>query len=246
MTERQKRGFLGEDPSKEFDESHPELYAKSRNARSLEDSLFWWSAVFEHQRRGGRWSGKNPPANRVREMLTRDSFDQTYVENHYLDEIAYTTDSDLVHEVERQERKEGIIAGYSAIENNNPQLHEFSLDVMVTVKALILEVLSVCNYVEKRLFAFILVENNLHVFLEMFDSGELGDFSSIIEELYSLLREEEEKPSSRNQRGNDKPLKLVGKRKFVAQGKSRHAYTLIVNSFEKKVRPLFFPDRRGD
>ena len=240
MTERQKRGFLAEDPRKEFDESHPELYKKSSDSRSLEESLFYWSAVFEHQRHGGQWSGHNPPANRVREMLTKDSFDQTYVENHYLDEIAYTTDSDLVHEAERQERKEGIIAGYSAIENKNPQLHEFSLDAIVTMKALILEVLSVCNYAEKRLFAFILVENDLHVFLEVFKDEDLGDFSTILEELYSLLREEEEKPSSRNQRGHDKPLKRVGKRNFVAQGKSRHTYTLIVTSFEKKVRPLFF------
>ena len=239
MSERQKRGFLAEDPRKEFDESHTELYAKSRDARSLEDSLFWWSAVFEHQRHGGRWSGQNPPANRVREMLTKKSFDQVYVDGARLDDIAYTPDSHLVREIERQERKEGNGAGYGAVENRNPQLHEFSLDAIVTIKALILEVLSVCNYAEKRLFAFILVENNLHIFLEMFTKDELGDFTTIVEELYECLRTEEEKPSPRNPR--DKTLKRVGKRNFVAQGKSRHVYTIIVNSFEKKVRPLFFP-----
>lgn len=243
-TGRQERGFLSEDPLEQFDTSRIEFFKLADKAATLEDSLYWWAKVYYPNKHGAKWSGKDHAANLVREMFVkRCGGDPHYINTNRLDDdLITTTDVSIIPDLRRQERKIDKRDPVICLENKNPQLHELTLESILVMKSFILDILSVCSYAEKRLFVFILVENYLSDFLELFeDASILGeDVPNILEELYARVREEELKRDRKDQRGS--AIRRVGKRDFVAQGKNKKTYNLIVKSFQMKVYPLFFPE----
>jgi PAS domain-containing protein len=241
MREREKRGFLDENPEKQFEKARPEMYELSRNATNVESSLYFWAAVF-HPTHRRMWSGKDPSGNLVREILRTRSREPLYFNNDTFDEILFTDDLSLIRETRRQAKKDDEGHKTVAIENELPQLNDLPILTVVMMKQLILEILSVCNYTEKRLFAFILVENNINDFLALFDDKQvLVEFNNIIEELYARMREEEDKHPFQERKM--RIIKQVGKREFVTQRaiSNRRQYDTTVKNFREKMRPLFFP-----
>src|SRR5712691_5840354 len=107
MSDRERRGFLDEDPEEQMEKARVELFRLADQARTLEDSLYFWTAIYHNEGRGGRWSGKNPAANIVREMMTKRYFDPFYMDNTRLDTVTYTTDVNIIREIERQEKQNG-------------------------------------------------------------------------------------------------------------------------------------------
>ncbi len=237
MTPREQRGFLNENPEEQFQDAHVKFFRLALSAKTLEDSLYYWTLVYSKEKRGPRWSGHNPPANIVRQMLTKEHGDMYYFTNKKLDEILYTNNKDLHHEVDRQERKNDTKRWYITVENRHPQLNDLSPEAVFMLKSILLDILALCDYEEKRLFAFILVKNELDSFLELFeDKTILGEFNVIIEELYKLIDEKE----SNKQEQRNIPTRGIGKREFVLNGVSSfRQYRNIEKGFLKKIRPLF-------
>lgn len=241
MSQREKRGFLDENPEEQFAKSRPEMYELSRKASAIESALYFWAAVF-HPTHRQMWSGKDPSGNLVREILGTRTREPKYFNNDIFDEILFTDDINLVYETRRQAKKDDESYKTVAIVNERPQLNDLPSLSIVLIKQLFFEIISVCSSSEKRLFAFILVENNISDLLELFENKEvLGDFNSIIEELYRRMREEEEKRPAQDQKM--RIIKRVGKREFVTQQttSNRRQYDTVVNNFREKMRPLFFP-----
>lgn len=250
MSASESRGFLKEDCEEQFNKARPEFFQASSTADTLEDSLYLWASVFYPQvYKGNRWSGKNPAANLTRRMLTKMKVEPFYMDSGTLDDFLLTPDHNLVRETIRQNKKYGRDRSNSAQEDPLPQLHDWTPHTIWKVKTLIVEILALCTYKEKRLFAFMLVEWGFSDILELFeDPASLGEFQEILDELYSCLRDAE-------QRLNNPPkplafyLNQVGKRDFITQRPddwNKREYYHTLKSFRKKVRPLFFASPEED
>jgi hypothetical protein len=239
-SERAKRGFMPADSNKSLDVSNPEFYETAQRVQTIEDSLYYWAAVFNPPRRGSQWSGRSAPANIVRETLLANK-NVRFISRENCDERLYSPDHNLVREVRRQEKKEGRDRQSCAEENLAPQLSDWSPHQLWLVKSLILEVLSVCTRKEKRLFAFILFENSLTQFLTTFeDKNVLGEFYDIVTELTQRVLEEKERaPKGENQLKNI--FSRVNKRNFVTQRPgewNKREYSRILKSFREKTKGL--------
>lgn len=236
MTDRQLRGFLPEDLEKELKFAQTKYYDKASNARSLKESLYYWAAVF------GGPKGKRKV---VREMMGMKDYKRHYVNAETAENILYSYNKADLQEAEFHNKRLGDDTKYIIVQNEKVQLVDIPAEDKISFISLVTDILEICKYPEKRLFAFILVENELDFLLELFEKKEfLGEFFEIINELYSQINEY-------RSNGEKRPLIKIGKKNFVVKRKdgtmgNKKFYNVTLNSFKEKVRSVLFLDKEDN
>lgn len=246
MTDKEKRGFLPEDPREQVTEAYKSgrakyYYRKALESKDIEDVMRFELLAGGASKRQAWRDVRDSFGNRTRNVI--------YLDSDRMDDFTYVSDINIVREVARQEKKRGRNPRLSVAENTNPQLSDLPLPLIHRFKGLVFEIISTCTSLEKRLFVFILVENEIDYLLELFADGELPkDFTNVVEELYTKMDKEEEIVAQLpNRRLSNPLLNRIGKHNFVARG-NRRTYGKVLKSFREKIHPLFFPllFERGD
>lgn len=188
LTERQRKVFITGKPE-QIENAVLEHYERARKAKTLQEEMYWWTAVFNHNAAKQHWTSEDMTANLLREMMLNaiERNNVRYMDVDKIDSsIVYGVDKDTANEIRFAEKRAGSELSM-IVDNPDPQMHELQPESLLGFILLLRDLYEVCEGDEYRALAYILVKNDLDKYVEDYISkDDMPELRKPLQELYRL------------------------------------------------------------